>query len=463
MRQPKKTRARKPRTEIVTNDAGVLPDTDLANCRRLVAAYGADFRYTPERGWLAWDSGRWHPDAEALVMQKAKAVATKIFNDISAAPNAGSQDAMLRWARKSQSRERLSAMVALAQTEPEILVSWRDFDADPWLLNCANGIVDLRSGELLPHERARLCARQVPIAFDMQADCPTWHRFLADVLPSAELRAFVRRAVGYSLSGSVREQILLFLYGTGRNGKSAFLETIRHLLGDYTVAASMETFIERHGGGGIPNDIARLAGARMVSVSETSAGQRLNEALVKDLTGGDTVTARFLHREYFDFRAIFKLWIRGNHRPVIRGSDLGIWRRIHLVPFTITVQNPDPDLPDALLRELPGILTWAVTGALDWQLQGLAPPADVRAAVEDYRADMDVLGPFIENRCIVAPDAGATAADLYGAYTTWARSTGQDVMSIRSFGEAMTERGFERRRTGTARTYRRIGLRAMGQ
>jgi len=270
---------------------------------------------------------------------------------------------------------------------------------------------------------------------------------------------YVQRAVGYTLTGRTDEQCLFFCYGTGANGKSVFEETLGRLLGEYGTATRTETIMAR-GSGGIPNDIAALRGARYVSINETADGQRINEPLVKDMTGGDTMSARFMRQEFFTFRPTFKLWIRGNHKPVITGTDYGIWRRIHLVPFTVTIPEAerDPALLDKLRLELPGILRWAVEGCLAWQREGLRPPIVVTHATAQYRREMDVLGTFLEDRCTVRPHGQVSAKSLYRAYRDWCDGAGEHPVNQRRFGIALQERGIEKEHTRTGTVYHGIEI-----
>jgi putative DNA primase/helicase len=310
-----------------------------------------------------------------------------------------------------------------------------------------------------PQKRSDMMSRSTHVSYNKGALCPLWDSFLQRIMPDPEARAYLQRAVGYSLTGSTREQCLFFCWGSGLNGKSVFLDVVLAMLGDYGASARIETFMQRRPGD-IPNDLARLAGARFVTVSETSEGARLNESLIKDVTSGDTICARFLHREFFDFKPQFKLWIRGNHKPQIRGTDEGIWRRIHLIPFLVKIpkEEQDKDLVEKLKGELPGILNWALEGCAAWQAQGLNPPLLVTEATRNYREELDVVGRFLEECCDISKMAETRASDLYKAYTSWCEESREHAASQRTFGEALTEKGFERRLSAGV-WYRGLALR----
>jgi putative DNA primase/helicase len=425
--------------------------TDAGNAARLVSRHGADLRYVSEWGWMAWTGTHWTRD-ELRARSMMLDVARDIHREAADARDRAEQKALADHARRSQQAQRLQGALWCAQ--PDLSASTDDFDAQTWLLPVLNGTLDLRTGHLLQHRREDFLTRLAPVEFDPDAACPRWETFLARVLPDPEVREFVQRLVGYMLTGSVAEQCLAFLLGIGRNGKSVFVETLAALWGEFHSATRIETLSVSRGGG-IPNDIAALAGARLVTVSETPEGSRLNESLVKDLTGGDTISARFMRAEFFQFKPQFKLLIRGNHKPQIRGTDDGIWRRILLVPFNVQIPRGevDPNLPDRLLEELPGILAWALRGCMEWQREGLQPPAQVQAAVDGYRAEMDTFGAFLDERCVIATDAKARASKLYSAFKQWCDQAGERFVSQRRFGEALAERGLERRKGGATNVY----------
>jgi putative DNA primase/helicase len=336
-------------------------------------------------------------------------------------------------------------MIELAKTEAGISVTPDQLDSDPWLLNCLNGTIDLRTGELHDHRRENLCTKLVPVGFDPEAQCPIWDSFLERILgQNLELIKFLRRAVGYSLTGLTTEQILVFLYGTGANGKTTFIETMRHLFADYSQQADFTTFLEKKNDGP-RNDLASLKGARFVAAVEAAEGRQLAEAVIKQTTGGDTIRARFLYHEFFEFKPQFKLFLVANHKPRIAGTDEAIWRRIRLIPFAVTIPKDERDqqLPEKLERELPGILTWAVRGCRSWQKNGLGEPAEVSEATAAYRREMDILADFIEEGCVVGPQEVVDAGQLYKVFMKWCEDSGEEPLTQKKLGEKLRERGFE--------------------
>jgi putative DNA primase/helicase len=449
--------ARYPSAEV---DA-LEPHTDRGNARRLVAQHGEDLRYVPQwRAWLVWDGVCWRRDEAQRLMALAKATIRTLYIEASAAPDRVSQDLAKHGAR-SESAARLGAMVSLAQSEPGIPVTPDQLDRDPWKLTVPNGTLDLRTGALGPHGRADLITKLAPVPYEPDARCPTWLAFLDQITQGQrDLIAFLQRAAGYALTGDTREQCLFILYGTGANGKSTFLNTLRAVLGDYAKQTPTETLLVKRDGG-IPNDLARLHGARFVAAVEAEAGRRLAESLVKQLTGGDRIAARFLYGELFEFTPEFKVFVATNHKPTIRGSDHAIWRRIRLIPFTVTIPPSAQDraLPEKLRAELPGILRWMVEGCLAWQREGLGIPDAVHTATEGYRAEMDVLATFLAECCAVGKGLRVPASELYAAYVGWCGDAGERAMSQRALGAALTERGFTPGRTEAARLWRGLALR----
>jgi putative DNA primase/helicase len=431
--------------------------TDGGNAQRLVVRHGADLRYVyPWESWLVWNGQRWQRDDTGEPASRMKETMRAFLDEVRAVDDDGLRKKLIKHALDSESAARIRAALWSARSEAGIPVLPEHLDAHPMLLNVGNGTVDLATGTLHPHDRAQLATKIASVDYNPDAAAPKWEAFLERVLPDPDLRAFVQRYVGYSLTGLTTEQVIAILYGPGANGKSVFVETIRAALGDYGQQAPAETFLERRDT--IPNDVARLRGARFVAATETAEGRRLNEALVKRMTGGDTMVARFMRGEWFEFPATFKVVLATNHRPEIRGTDEAIWRRIRLVPFTVTIPPAERDqtLGAQLRDELPGILAWAVAGCLDWQRDGLGSAEAVTAATTAYRGDMDLLGDFLDECCDLSPDAQCRAADLYACFTGWADRNGTpktDRLSQQAFGRRLSERGLVQHRTKSARLW----------
>ena len=443
VRQAYKRDAREPNPAVVHG----FRTTDAGNAERFAAQHGEDVRFNPDwNQWLVWDGSRWAKDRTLDVLQRAKETAESIYSEAAAAADQDSRARLAKWAVTSEKRSSIESMISLARSE--VAVTADQLDADPWLFNCANGALDLTTGELLPQTKELMVTKVSPVAYDPDATAPRWEAFLRVVLPDPELREFVQRAVGYSLTGDTREQVLFITYGSGQNGKSTFLEAVRNVVGEYAQNAPTEMLLNKKTGGGIPNDVARLRGARYVTAIETAKGRRMEETLVKQLTGGDTVTARFMRAEFFEFTPVAKIWMATNHKPIITGTDEGIWRRIRLIGFSVKIppEDLDPTLPTALQAEAPGILAWAVRGALAWQREGLAPPTAVVEATGKYREDMDVLGNFLREHCRVAEDAVGVRASLFAIYENWCHENNLRAPSAQGFYEALRDRGFEETR-----------------
>ncbi len=436
--------------------------TPFGNADRFLDAHEHELRSVPQFGaWYCWDGQRWQPDAALLVAERAKSVIRGLMREASAANDPEHRKQLARWAIKCQGPGSVDAILELARSDPRVVRTAAQWDANPDVLNVANGVVDLRTGALTPHDRAQNHTKLVSANYVPTATCPRWEAFLARCVPDVDVRTLLRVAVGYSLTGHTREQCLFLLWGSGRNGKSTFFEVLRLLAGDYAVQADFETFLDKGlNGGGVRNDLARLHGARVVTTSEASEGKRLNESLVKSLTGGDTIAARFLYKEAFEFQPQFALWMAANHRPVIRGTDDGIWRRMRLVPFTVQIpaEEVDKALPDALRAELPGILAWAVSGAIQWYRTGLPASAAVDAATNAYREESDTMAPFIEDRCEIGERYTVGATALYTAYSAWSKDAGEHPVSQTVFGRKLTDRGYELSRSGSGHKVRH-GLR----
>ncbi len=392
--------------------------------------------------WLVDDGQRWNQDATGEVERRAKATARRLLAEASQIAAEETRKKAVRWALTTDSRGRREAMVALAQSEPGIPVQPDQLDRDPWLLNVANGTIDLHTGTMHAHNPNDLITKLAPVEYNGATTCPRWTAFVEEVLPDPAVRSFVQKALGYSLTGVVSEQVLFFAHGSGANGKSVFLNVAQFILGDYALQAAPDMLMVTKGEAH-PTGLADLHGRRFVATVEVEENQRLAESRVKWMTGGDTLRARRLYEDYWSFTPTFKLWLAANHRPVVKGQDLAIWRRIRLIPFTVTIpeEKRDPRLSEKLKAEASGILRWAVEGCLLWQREGLQAPAAVSAATESYRAEQDTVGRFLGDRCVVGTNLTVKAADLYRAFKSWCDGTGERPLNQTTFGLRLGDRG----------------------
>jgi len=419
--------------------------TDDGNALRFVDRNGGLIRYcAPWKSWLVWDGRRWSKDAESEIWRMVRATARSIHADAANNPDTDAQKAINKWAIQSQHLNRLQAMMSLARWDERVEAAPDAFDSQPWLFSAENGTIDLKTGELGPHDPDDLITRLAPVRYDPDAEAPRFRQFLEELFAGdAEVIRFVQNFAGYTLTGDTRERILAMLWGLGKNGKSTLVELLHAVLGDYAQNTDVETLlIKRHGGVG--NDVAALKGARFVSAAEVEKGRQLAESKVKQLTGRDTVTARFLFGEFFDFRPEFKLWLSTNNKPIIRGTDDAIWDRIALIPFTerFVGERADTDLPHKLKEELSGVLAWMVEGCLGWQEHGLQKPGSVDEATRQYREEMDTLAAFFEDRCVIREDARVGASTLYERYRFWCEKAGEKAETQKAFGTRLSERGF---------------------
>jgi putative DNA primase/helicase len=434
--------------------------TDLGNAYRLVDRHGHQLVYV--HTWnkaLVYDGTRWKVDDTDQVTRWAIDTVHALRDEAATAPTDAARAAARKHAARAQQHARIRAMVALARSHHRIAISHHHLDPDPWLLNVANGTIDLTTGRLRPHDPADRCTRLAPVAYDPDASAPTWTAFLDQVLVDPDTIAFLQRLVGYALTGVVRDHVLPMLVGDGSNGKSTLTGMLLAMLGDYAITSRSELLLttrnDQH-----PTLLADLHGRRLVVISETGQGRNLNEDQVKTLTGGDRLRARRMREDFWEYSPSHKLLLVTNHLPDIRGRDHGIWRRIKRIDFptTITDANSDTALPERLRAELPGILAWAVRGCLDWQRHGLATPAAVRDGVEAYREATDVIGPFLAEHCRLADGLHVASADLYAAYRTWCQQAGEQPASQKLLAQHLTRRGLTNRKFGKARQVHWFGI-----
>ncbi len=446
--------------------------TDLGNAKNLVLARGSTLRYCyPKKTWYIWDGVRWKPDDVGLIHRRAQETVHLMFAKAGKGQPSIDKKAA-KHAMRSESRRALEAMVAIAQSQPGIPVLPSELDADPWQLNVQNGSLNLRTSELYRHEKRDLVTKLAPVTYDPEATCPQWTRFLNEILAGNEqLIAFLKRAVGYTLTGDTSEHVLFFLYGTGANGKTTFLRSLQGVFGDYACQADpdllLKTYTPQH-----PTNIARLEKVRLTICMEVEEGRSMRTSLMKQLTGGDKRTARQMRQDFREYEPTDKIWLGANNKPRIRGQELAIWRRIKLIPFTMTIpeEKQDKHLAEKLIGEAPGILNWALEGCQEWQEQkGLDEPEDVKDAVEDYKSESDPLHEFIQEYCVIGAEKKSTSAGFYQGYKSWAIKEGlkqREILSHNAFSRELAGR-FEKckvkvKRDGKLkyqRGYKGIGLR----
>lgn len=426
--------------------------TQVGNAKRFVSRHGDRLRFCRAWNvWLIWDGKQWPIDETGEVVRLAIETVLSIYEEAAREKDPARREQLARWAVRSETEDQIKSMIALARSEPGIAVTPDHLDSDPLLLNLENGTFDFRSGQLREHRSQDLITKIAPVAYDPEANCPIFDSFLARIFDGdAELISYVQAGSGYTLSGLTGEQIMFICYGHGANGKSTFFELMRMMLGDYALRTPTETLMVKRGGGGIPNDVARLKGARLVTAVEGEEGQRLAESFIKQVTGGDTITARFMRAEFFEFRPEFKLWFATNHKPAISDTGHAMWRRIRLIPFTVTIpeEQQDKELADKLRAELPGILRWAIEGAMAWQKHGLGMPKAVCDATAEYRKEMDSFGEFLEERCVEGPKERVPKGKLYEAYNEWCKSHGAHPLGRSRFTNRLKERGVTERKSG---------------
>lgn len=412
--------------------------TELGNAERIAFEYGHVIKYVSDMGWLIWDGKRWKIDTKKEIERITNKVLRGLYK---------SDDEMeTKWARMCERRN--IRMNSIKDLMPLVPGEREEFDKYKYLLNVQNGIVDLKTGKLQLHDRNLNLTKISNVEFDEKAKCPEWLSFLDQIFQGdKELIEYMQRLIGYSLTGEITEQIMVFLIGGGSNGKSTFINIIKDLMGEYGKQAKSDTFIKKKETGA-NNDIARLVGSRFVSAIESEDGEQLSESFVKQITGGEPVLARFLRQEYFEFIPEFKVFFTTNHKPVIKGVDEGIWRRVKLVPFNLQLPKHKRDLklPEKLSLEMPGILNWAIEGCMKWQQSGLKEPAIVSKATGDYKEDMDILGPFLYERCYKNESQRIEAKELYEVYSNWCYKSGEHALPNRKFYRTLEAQGFKRER-----------------
>jgi P4 family phage/plasmid primase-like protien len=455
---------------------GEIECTNLGNAMRLVKRYGNDLRYCHgKKKWFIWNNKYWMIDEKNRIYrlmvqviqqdipEEGEIEAEKARANAPAGKGEEAYDDVIEFYRKFRlaSENRIHESITLAQNLYKIPVTITQFDRDHMLLNVKNGVVDLRTGELQRAARTNLCSKIANIEYNKELRCPQWITFLNTIFNgNQEIIGYVQRAVGYSLTGDTTEQCFFILHGNGANGKSVFTDTIRTLLGDYAKTAEFNTFMVRNNDA-IRNDLAGLVGSRFVLAAEGDMGKRLSESVIKTITGGEEVSARFLNCEFFTHTPTYKIWLVTNHRPRIAGTDIGIWRRVILIPFEVTIPKEEQDkrLGEKLKEELGGILNWALEGLAQWQATGLHPPEEVMHATSQYKDNEDVFGMFVTEECVECKYSEIPSSVIYAAYAEWAKEMNSYVVNRVEFSKKMEEKGFVKDRKSSGNFFLGIKLR----
>ena len=443
--------------------------TDTGNAHRLYDRFGNVLKYSYNRKkWYFWTGKKWTIDESGEVKKLADEICEDLKKEAWQIEDEKIQEAAMKWAKRTAGSSAKEAMVKECQHLDDIPASPEAFDSYTDFLNVQNGVVNLRNGELMPHDSRLMMSKITNCEYDVKKKKPKrWLQFLDEITGGdKDLQAYIQKGIGYSISGSNKEQCAYFLYGMGNNGKSTFLDTIADMLGDYASNAQPDTLMLQSKvgslGGGANSDIARLKSARFVTCEEPTEGVRLNEGLLKQLTGGSKVTCRFLYGDEFEYTPEFKIWVATNHKPVVRGTDVGIWRRIKLIPFEVNIpkNKVDKNLKYKLRQEFPQILAWAVEGCMKWQAEGLDEPECVKEATKDYKQEMDLIAGFVE-QCVMidyASDDKVMGADLFAVYRAWAKANNEWEMTAKKFGMEVVKKLPEKGRDGKGVYYKKIAL-----
>lgn len=439
--------------------------TDLGNAERLAARYGSQIRYCPpKRKWLVWDGRRWAWDDRGEINRIAKKTVRAIYAEASDEAEEKEAKAIAAWAAKSEASDKLAALVKLAQSEPGIAVMPQELDANPWLFNCENGTVDLRTGTLRSHDRRDLCTKIAPVRYDPEARSELWEKYLRDATgDDAALTSYLQRVAGYALAGVAPEKCLFFLYGPSNSTKSTFIDALSAAMGDYHVSAAFSTWCVQSNVGGNRGDLVRLAGARLVTSVEIRKGARWDEEIMKRVVGGDEIAAAAKYEAEITFRATFTMLLAANDAPKVRDDDEGLWNRMRRVPFVRVPATRDPGVKATLSDPAvsgPAILAWAVQGCLAWQREGLGTAPAVDNSTNAYRQEMDRIAAFLDDQCEFGPHLRVWRNTFRDSYQRWCQEMGIKVpLTPQEIAARLRERGVDPGKSDGMRVWIGVGLR----
>jgi len=434
------------------SSGGTSPFSEVALAQRFVDRHAENVRFVDRWGrWMVWDGTRWRHDDTRNAADLARILCDEAATECER-----------RASERVGSAKTVSAVLYLASVDRRLAATVGQWDADPWLLNTPDGVIDLRTSKLRPHRHDDYLTKVTAVG--PRGDCPLFLRFLHRITGGdTDLIAYLQRALGYALTGVTSGHALFFAYGTGANGKSVLLSTIAGILGDYHKTSAMETFTaskgDRH-----PTELADLRGARLVTASETEEGRNWAESRIKQLTGGDRISARFMRQDFFEFQPTFKLFVAGNHKPTLCSVDEAMRRRVHMMPFAVTIppNERDGELSEKLKAERPGILKWLIEGCLRWQREKLAPPQAVTAATAGYMEAEDTIASWIGDRCERDPVAWTSSTELFGSWVAWANAAGERAGSQKRLTQTLESHGFRRHKTRYAQGFYGLRVRLDG-
>lgn len=433
--------------------------SDVGNAERMVYYYGHEIKYNHDAGkWYVWNGQRWEADTINKVTEFAKRLVFHIRDESKDVPEHRVKD-YLKFATSSMAEDRIRKAINLSKSDPVVAVTYSFFDSNNMLLNVKNGIIDLETLEIIEHDPKNGLSKIANVKYDPDAKCPIWEEFLKTIfVGDMNLIKFVQKALGYSMTGKTGERVFFILYGRGANGKSTLLNVIQAIFGDYAATTPVNTFLAKRDG--IPNDLAALNSVRLVHASEAENRRRLAVSMVKQISGGDPVSARFLHQEWFTFTPQFKVFLATNYKPTIPGSDAAIWARIRLIPFNYVIPESEriPDLHLELLNEAPGILNWLLEGLRMYKAERLKAPDAVKQATNDYKEESDELNGFLDDFCIKQEGTEVKSSTLYAQFKKWNESNGTQNISNKMFSELMTGKGFTKVRKANGVFWQNIGL-----